>query len=101
MDEISNKLSGIDKIYKKINEMDDFSITLGDVGQWLNVWGKNRDELKAHVASLENENKELHSPSHQSFFPPPNIREILDSLTYLRTCWYSMYQDLMEKITEK
>jgi hypothetical protein len=58
MDEIYKKLSRIDKIYKKINEMDDFSKRLDDVEQGLNIWGENHDDIKAHVASLENGNKE-------------------------------------------
>jgi hypothetical protein len=54
--------------------MDDFFRRLGNVEQGLKVWGENHDELKAHVPSFENGNKELNSHnfhSHHSFFLPP------------------------------
>ena len=88
MDEISSKPNDIDKIYKKNNETKYFSRRLNNGEHKLNVWGENHDDLKDHVASLENGYKELNSHifySHHSFFQPPNIHLIFHPLTNLCT----------------
>jgi hypothetical protein len=100
VDEINRKLSGIDKIYKKINEMDDFSRRLSLVEHGLKAWGENYNDIKTHVVAWGSGNKELNSPnshSHHPPYPPPRHSPNFGSLTGSHTNSKLIYQDLIRR----
>jgi len=103
MDVISNKLNNINKIYKTINEMDAFSIRLGNVEKILKVRGKTimSSRLMSHHWKMGIRRQIALNTLTTLFFYHPNICQILDPLMDVRTKSYLMYIDLMENMIGK